>query len=302
MVTIDCGKCFENKPLNDTVRVDGKVYCSRCMDTTFPQEDMLDRKSVVKEFDPTVCSFCNKDFDDQQIKKVSVYPICTDCEKDLKNKAFPLWVKAFFVAILLIVCFSFFWNWKYYQAYNSIQESFGYVDRGDYNNAKKEMAEAAAKVPEVEDLKLLASYYNSVDLLSKDKYIEALTEFKKCRYKLPENYGVERLILEAEIGYAFDNKNYKGFLDATKKNLAIDSTSAASFTAVASAYACIYADKNDEEAKANALKFLNKAKVIDSTSAEMKEYYNRVEYRIESRKIIDADEFLKQFPNGWAKN
>ncbi|MXN91793.1 hypothetical protein GR160_11205 [Flavobacterium sp. Sd200] len=302
MRTAECSKCFETKPLNDTVKVDGNVFCSRCMDTTFPQPDMLDGKSVIKDFDPTACSFCDKDFGDEEIKKISVYPICAECEKKLKNKAFPVWVKAFFAAVLLLVCFSFAWNWKYYQAYNDIQDSFQFANIGDYNSAHKQMNSAANKVPEVEDLNLLAAYYGGIDLLSKDKNIEALKEFKKCSGNLPDDYGIEKLILQAEIGATFNARNYTGFLEATRKNYENDSISAVSNTAVASAYACIYADKKDESARLNALKYLDKAKAIDSTSAEMKEYYNRVEYRIATRNIIDSKEFTKQFPNGWAKN
>lgn len=164
------------------------------------------------------------------------------------------------------------------------------------------MKSASEKVPEVEDIKTISSYFNGIDLLTKDKSSEALKEFNKCKEKIPPDYDIKTLIMQARIGSAFDNKDYIGFLEASKENLELDTTLAVSFTSVASAYACLYANKGNEEDKYNSIKYLNRAKQIDSTSKEMTVYYNMVEYRIFSRKIIKREEFIKQFPNGWTKN
>jgi hypothetical protein len=214
----------------------------------------------------------------------------------------PNWVKAFFVGILVIVVGSIIWNWNYYAAYMNIKKSNEYFKNGDYFNAALVMKSASEKVPEVEDIKTISIYFNGINLLAKDKCSEALSEFEKCKDKIPQDYNINTLIIQARIGSAFDKKDYNGFLEASKDNLALDSTSAISFASVASAYACLYADKGNGDYKQNSIDYLYKAKQIDSTSKEMKDYYNMVDYRIDSRKIIKREEFIKQFPNGWIKN
>jgi hypothetical protein len=303
MKSLDCNICeTKNIPMNDTIKIDSKVHCGNCFETHFSDQKNLEGKLVEKETDPTVCSFCHTDFGNIELKKISAYPICDKCEVEIKNKTFPTWVKGFFVGILVIVLGSFFWNWKFYQAYNDVKQSNEFFQKQDYTNATLLMNDASNKVPEVEDLKTMSTYFHGIELLSKDKSAEALTEFNKCKDKVPADYNINTLIIQAKIGSTFDNKDYNGFLEASKQNLALDSTLAISLTSVASAYACIYADKGDDKAKQNAFAYLNKAKALDDTSKAMKEYYNMVEYRIETRKIIRREEFTKQFPKGWTKN
>ncbi len=303
MKIVACSHCDKKTvPLNDTIKISGKVYCNDCLQSEFPDEEALKGHIVEREFDPTVCASCSKDFDNIELKKVSSYPICNECEQDIKNKTFPMWVKAFFIGILVIVVSAFSWNWKYYQAYNNIKQSNEFAQKGDYAHAADLMGSASEKVPEVEDIRTMASYYKGIKLLSEDKSQEAMTEFNNCKDKLPPDFNVQSLIVQARIGIGFDNKDYEEFLAASKENLALDTTLAVSWTSVASAYACIYVDKGDNEAKKQAEIYLEKAKAIDSTSQAMKEYYNMVDFRIQTRQIIKREEFISKYPNGWTKN
>ena len=304
MKKIDCQNCDSKEvPLNETLKIEGSIYCSNCFNSHFPDKDVLSNKSVVRELDPSVCFSCNTDFGNMALKQIAQHPICEECEAALNNKIFPTWVKAFFVGILAIVVMAFFWNWKFYEAYNNIKKANASFQVGDYPNASALMQSASEKVPEVEDLKTIADYFKGIDLLAQDKNAEALVAFDACKNKIPPDYNIHQLIIQAKIGVAFDNKDYQGFLAAAKENLGLDSTSSAiSLTAIASAYACIYVDKGQEEAKQHTLEYLQKAKEKDSTSKEMADYYNKVEYRLETRNIISSKEFDKQFPNGWTKN
>jgi tetratricopeptide (TPR) repeat protein len=298
-----CDHC-DNKavPVNDTIKIDGEVFCIPCFESNFTGKKDLEGRLVEKEPDPTICSSCNKDFNDIELKKISRYPVCKECEIKIQNRTFPGWVKGFFAGIVGIVIFSIFWNWKYYQAYINVKKSNEYFIKGDYFTACNLMASASEKVPEVEDLKIISSYFKGIDLLTKDKSSEALIEFNKCKEKLPEDYNISPLISKAKIGSCFDNKDYDGFLSAAKENLESDTTSANSWASVASAYACIYAEKGKDTAKLQAYKYLEKAESIDSNSTEMKGYYNMIEYRIFTRQIIKREDFIKKFPTGWDKN
>ncbi|MBF4514772.1 hypothetical protein IRZ71_00360 [Flavobacterium sp. ANB] len=298
----ECTNC-DNKsvPLNETITINEKDFCQPCFEANFSDEEKLNGKTVEKKYDPTICSACATDFEEKELNKIGVYPHCNDCEAKVKSRVFPNWVKAFFIGIIVIILFSFYWNWQYYDAYSNIQDSNAYFDKGDFANATKLMAKASKEVPEVEDLKTLADYYDGFDLLKKDKNEEALNKFNACIGKIPPDFNLDLYINMAKIGATFDKKDYDGFLTAAKEILKIDSTASDAYASVASAYACIYASRNDESAKVKSYEYLKKAKAIDSTSAEAKFYYNLVEYRMFAHKIMSREEFIKQFPNGWTK-
>ncbi len=303
MIKTNCNSCNTQEiPINDTINIDGRIYCHDCFENQYSEKDALKDKSVKKQFDSTICSFCNKDFLDLELNKLGSYPICKDCEITVKNKTFPSWVKLFFISIVFIIIGSFLWNWKYYTAYNQILESNRSVEKGDYKKGSLLMNEASKIVPEVEDLHMLSEYYKGIDLLMNDKSTAALAVFEKYEDKFPPDYKVEDLIVQAKVGASFDKGDYKGFLDASKQSLDLDSTAARSFATVASAYSCLYAEKGDISDKSDAEKYLAKARKIDDKTKESKEYYNLIEYRLNTRKLIEREDFVKQFPNGWTKN
>lgn len=299
----DCDFCHKKSvPINETLKIDEKNYCHACIENEFPDENSLNGKKIEKVFDSTVCSLCDKDNGEIELKKIASHPICDNCEITIKKRTFPLWVKGFLAFILFITLFSFFWNWKYYQAYNNIKESNTYLEKGNYENASKLMADASEKVPEVEELKVLSNFYGGIDLLQKDKSKEALTALNKCKGVLPADYGLDLLISNAKIGVYFDKKDYDSFLLESKNILKVDSTKSNSWAGVASAYACLYAAKNIDSFKVKSLQHLEKALKIDSLSADSKEYRNRIEHRLYTKQIIRREEFIKKYPKGWSKN
>ena len=299
MKKIDCSICDKKAvAVAETIKVDGAVYCDTCFETEFEDPAKMTGKLIVKEADPTVCAFCQQDFGVIELPKLSVHPICDGCDAARKNKILPNWVKIFFIGILAIVVIAFIWNWRFYDAYQNYKKANVSFATGDYTNASLLMEKASQNVPEVEDLATLAHYFTGAAMLKADKNVEALKALELCKDKLPKDYDIDRLISAAKMGITFDDKNYEGFLAAAKETLTLDS-SAMSLGAIASAYACIYAEKGDPQAQKNALKFLDEAKQRDSTSDEALNFFDATAYRLHSRKIISREEFNKQFPNGW---
>ena len=147
MISTTCSNCHNGSvPINETAKIDGQVYCKECLDTHFSDKEKLAGKLVEKQHDPTICAFCNLD-DGLPLNKISDFPVCSACEIKVHNRTFPTWVKAFFGGVLLIVVFSFFWNWKYYQAYNAINQSTHYLNEGNLQKAFAFMSDASKKVP-----------------------------------------------------------------------------------------------------------------------------------------------------------
>jgi hypothetical protein len=299
---ITCNKCNNHTtPLNEAIKVSGIVYCIACAETEFTTEASLKGKTIERDIDPTICASCQGDYGSLVLDKIAAYPVCNDCKIKIKKRTFPLWVKAFFAAVLLLVVFSFSWNWRYYQGYQHINLSKAAVEKGDYATAARMIRFAEKKVPESEGVKLMSDYINGIDLLTREKSDSALALFTKCRNKLPPDYNIESMINAATAGDCFDKKDYGCFLTASIANLNIDS-SAAAWASVASAYACIYAQSGQDSTRKTAYKYLEKAKSIDSLTDDSKLYYNLIEYRIYSRQIIRRQEFIEKFPGGWLKN
>ena len=300
MKEVTCESCNrEDVPQNETLKVDGTVYCGSCLEKKFPEKEDLKGKRIEKEYDPTICTNCSKDFGRKVLNKISNFPICEECEETIKNRSFPNWVKLFFVGVLAIVIFSFCWNWRFYSSYRNIKKTGIALQNADYAQAAKLMQTASEEVPEVEDVKVLAAYYNGLSLLVSDKSTEALQEFEKCQNKLPDDYNLYSYTLQAKMGSGFDQKDYNLFLSAAKDILKLDSLAAMPWASVASAYACLYAKTGADSLKVLSDRFINKAKTIDNTSKVMLDYYNRIDHRITTREILSGAEFMMRFPNGW---
>ena len=74
---------------------------------------------------------------------------------------------------------------------------------------------------------------------------------------------------------------------------------------LASAYACKYAETQDDQYKVKSLLALERARSLSGADAQLKaahdEYAQRILHRLHTREIIDRDEFYQRYPNGWTK-
>ncbi len=301
---VTCSHCNRTDvPVNESLHIDEVVYCHNCVNTTFT-EDQLKGRTVVNEFDPTVCSNCSKDFGDTTLEKVAQYPMCPECTKAIHEKSFPTWVKAFFIGILVVVVFSAVYNWRFVEGYKEIQAGGKAMGMGDYKGALASFEAAARHVPEQKDFEPLIHFCRGVTFLQDDHSAAALPELEACLEFMPPGYNASMLITQAQIGAAFDTKDYGLFLQHTKNFLQNDTTQAISWAGVASAYACLYATSKADSLKDRYIAYRTKAlSIADSANQnELAVYINRLDHRIETGDIITAKQFSEKFPNGWAKN
>jgi DNA-directed RNA polymerase subunit RPC12/RpoP len=208
MQTTTCSKCANSAvPLNSSLQIDGLIYCEDCIKTDFNTDESLEDKQVVKVHDPTVCSNCGKDNGLVELPKISIYPICDDCNVAIRNKTFPTWVKAFLAFLAALILFSFCWNARFFQSKANFDASVNAFHNKDFKKASELMKLASEQVPEVWDLHLMANFYSGVALLEEDKSVEALAALETCEGKLPANFPVDMLILQAKLGAYFDQKD-----------------------------------------------------------------------------------------------
>jgi tetratricopeptide (TPR) repeat protein len=302
MRKVTCHDCASaDVPLNESVNVEERDYCGPCAKKNFPDEASVAGKKIVKTLDPTICTECATDFGDTVIPKLAHYPICDPCQKAIREKTFPKWVKAFLLGIAAIVVFSFCWNWPYYQAYSDLQTANELAADGNYTKGAQLMQSASKKAPEVEDLKTLAHFFQGVAYLQTDQAAKALPLLLECEGKLPDDFDLPSLVLGAQSTIAFEKQDYEAFLKANQSIFEKDSTVVDNWFGVASAYSCLYATKGTIADKNQALHYLAGADKIDSTSADCKFYHSLIAYRIENQKMITREAFKKQFPHGWTK-
>jgi len=302
MEPITCFVCKkENVPFEDAHEINKAHYCTECVEKE-TQTEPTTEVGPDDTLNESVCAFCNTEHEGKILPKHSVYPICDNCKTDLDKSIFPLWVKLFFAGVLALVIFSIFWNWRFFSAYNDIKKSNSYYTSADVAKAAGYMQHAAENVPESKDVVAMASYFTALKLLQEDKSAAALVELEKCKDLPEESFHINQLTLQAEMGVGYDTRDYNLFLKAAKDNLQLDTTQSYAWASVASAYACLYAQKGADSLKTLALRNLKTAKSIDSVSAEYKEYSGRILYRLNTKNIINKQEYDKLYPNGYTSN
>jgi len=300
MKTIACDHCAKaSVPQNETIQIEHSVYCEDCLKTHFPLDSHLEGKHIEKVYDPIVCAFCENDFGSKELETMGGIPSCEPCTTKARSYPFPMWVKAFMLGIAAIVLFSTYWNFRFFEAYEHLNQSWVASDTGNFEAAYIHIETASEQVPENHELKTLASYFKGVYYLQNDKASKAYPLLLACEQDLPYDYDVSRMVRQARISMNFDDADYEGFLSGTQEQLELDKSIPLSWASVASALACIYATTDNDSFRLESLRHIMKAKELSSYSEEIQEYTMRINYRLQSKEIITTEEFYAKFPNGW---
>ena len=299
-----CEKCEGEFPMNDTLKVRENVVCRECAQSILSKEKIR-ANQLQQQIDPTICTGCGLDNGDTELPRLGQVPVCPDCRKSYKNRPFPMWIKAALIGIVIFVASTLIWNSRFIHAYYDLRRFGAATDAGDFELAAGYMISASEHVPENEYLLTYASWYKGMILLVHDKYAEALERFVFCRGRvgINEESDLEDLIMNARIGVAFDNCNYDEFLQLSLQMNERYKDDLTYTMKLASAYACKYAETQDEQHKTKSMTTLESAKTLASSQPEEKEYFAeyemRILYRLHTREIINKDEFYKRYPDGW---
>jgi tetratricopeptide (TPR) repeat protein len=300
MIQVTCQECDQSISMNESVKIMDQYYCIDCAKGIYESREDLTEEDFEPQIDPTICVQCQKDNDATPWDKIVELPACPDCISFVRNRPFPNWVKVFFLAILAIVIFSLFWNYRFIQAYIDLREFRAATSKADAEIAAAHLQSAAQHVPESEDLKVLATFYQGIACLQKDQSAQALKHFQSCQGKLPNDMKLEQWIRQAKIGVAFDNRDYDTFLRLAYESYQSNPADARSAARVASAYACKYVETGSESFKQKSLEHLQKARDMSPPNdPDFLEYEQRILYRLHAREVITRKQFYVKFPNGW---
>jgi hypothetical protein len=244
MLSKPCENCKQVFPASELFQVGSRTLCSACGEA-FLAENSVPKESVWKESDPTVCVNCGADNGEKPWSTLMTAPTCDDCLSFYRNRPYPTWVKWWFVAIVVFVIFSLGWNLRFMRAYFEMHASFKAMRSGEVEEAATLMHAAAEHVPEESSLRTLEHFDQGLVALKNGKDAEALSLFDQCR-DMPASYGVDQLRSEAEIGVAFEKKDYDRFVALAEQLQARNPANPIAAAQVASALACKYAVTGDE--------------------------------------------------------
>lgn len=291
-----CSICGNQTPLNSILNIDQVAHCEKCLSEKFPDERDLNGKLITREFDQTVCANCSTDFGERILNKIGEYPTCTACERLVEERIFPVWVKAFFAGIIVLVILSGILNWRFVRGYYLDKKTKTVMASMDAEKIATHFSELSANVPEVPEFQTVALLNAGIELMANDRSDEAYKLFQQCT-SLPENYYVDIYMQEAKIGAAFENKDYRQFLIEAKRFLVYDS-SATSLAQVASAYSCLFASEKSDSTFLLANDYINRAESKDPEQT-LTSYLNMIRYRLTTGNIVTRAQFEAKFPNGY---
>ena len=304
MQNVTCEKCEGQFPFNDTLKVRGSVLCKACAESVFAEEKIL-ANEVKRQIDPTICVGCGLDNGDAELSKLGQFPVCQACETTFKNRPFPGWVKAALVGMVILVVSMMVWNWRFVRAYYELKCSVAALNIGDLERGATHFISMARLIPESAGIQTYSAFYEGMLLLNQDKSAEALERLQSCKGRIAEESYLDELILNAQVGVAFDQADYDEFLRLALQLEATHQDDPVYAGQLASAYACKYADTKEEQFKVSSLAALDRARTMASAKPEFQasfaEYEQRILHRLHTKEIISRAEFYKRYPNGWTE-
>jgi hypothetical protein len=304
MRQVECSRCQALLPLSDTFGVLGQTVCEPCGNEIIAeQQQPLAAGDVARNVDPTVCHWCHQD-GEHDLPTVCELPICTPCESRLRNFPFPGWIKASFVALVVLGIGSFIYNYRFADALFASRQAGKAWATGDFETAANRMERAAALVPEMADFRDQANLFRGVQFLRDDRSKEAVPLLVAMRQKNPAVPLFRQLVLQAELGAAFDDKHYDVMLEKAVALAELLPGDRSTKYHLASAYACRYAETGDTTFKDKSLEALAAGDQMAGNGPEIDEaarqdFRQRLLFRLATREIIDKKEFAARFPQGW---
>jgi hypothetical protein len=290
--------------MDEALKVRGVLVCVACAESIFKNEK-IQRNQVQKQIDPTICIGCGLDNGDADLAMLGQLPVCQACETLFKNRPFPGWIKGALVAMVILVISILAWNSRFIRAYYELRCFASEMAMGDLQRGAPHFISASRLVPENVELQTYGAFYEGVLLLGQDKSAEALKLLQSCVGRVAAETNIDELIMDAKVGVAFDQGDYDQFLQLALEMDAKHKDDPVYAEQLASAYACKYAETQNEQYKIKSLAALDRSKTLVSLKPEFQTFYadyeQRILHRLYTREIISRNEFQKRYPNGWAE-
>ena len=309
MRSVECTACGKTDiPMGESYTLDDVVHCNECAEKVLSSVPESERPVVLRQVDPSICKRCGKDAGALVYEKIAGVVLCDDCYQFVRARPFPKWIYACLGAIALILLISYSLNAKYVMAYKYAEKGKQDFADGKYAEAAENARLAYEALPSIKGNAFNYHFSRALSLYMLDSASESIAEYDSARSLLSSAdvqtiATVNRCREQSVASYAFDKQDYRTYCEICKQHYLQDSTSFRECATVASGYACLYAQRDDDSLKASAEYYLQRAKKLlaDDTDPNGHMYLNRIEHRLYTRSVISHADFNKQFPTGWRK-
>ena len=248
--------------------------------------------------DPTVCAWCRRDNGSTPLPNDGVAPVCDACNERHLHHPFPGWIFLFLVLAFALAAGAMVVNARFYGAWSGFRAARRDFAEGRFEQAASGIAAAAARVPESVELAEASWLFQGVFFVFQDRSAEAVPLLRRWVTVHAEDETIGQLLLQAEIGVAYDARDYALMYEKAADLRDSSPGVNQSVLQLASAAACRYAETGDERFRREAETLVSqvRARAPAEEREATEEYIARILHRLSTREIIDKDEYDRRFP------
>lgn len=153
-----CASCAAEFPAGQMFHVDGAPVCEPCGNRLLGEAKAKGHKPTVgRLLDPTVCTRCNTDYGDTALPLIGGTPVCNNCAPALYAHPFPVWLKASFAALLLLLAVALWRDAPYFRAGRHLVQARRALNARDYQAATAHFAAVLPVRPTDQEVVLLGA-------------------------------------------------------------------------------------------------------------------------------------------------
>lgn len=297
-----CERCQCTQPMNEMVSVRGQEFCRLCAEALIGERDKstFQEGDILLLTDPTICGRCGSDGGEAVYEALAGSPMCAPCTQYLRAHPYPAWLKIAAAALACFVIFSLWNNLRFLEAHMLLTQFDEDVAEPDLDTLTGRYEQLAQKMPEIDLFDHMAHYFRSAKAMAAGDYGTAESELRPLIGKLPPEYEIQRALDQIELAKAFDEKDYDHFVELSVADQARHPGEPMAEAQLASAYACQFAVSGDAAAQQQSFDHISAArKLAESAPQEAKDslehYIARISHRLDTREIIDENEYAKRF-------
>ena len=148
MRTERCGECGAVTPIAGMWRVADAPCCGACAERVVAERGPFREDQVARMFDATVCANCGFDGGERELPRLANLPTCEGCCERLRNRPFPLWIRASLAALLALLVASQVVGARYFGAATNVVRAERRIGEKEYAEASALLAAALKEAPD----------------------------------------------------------------------------------------------------------------------------------------------------------
>ena len=178
---LNCSSCAGEFPAGQMFAVNDVPLCEPCADRLVVDAQAKHRNPrVVRILDPTICSRCKTDNGDTDLRLIGGVPFCPSCGAALYAYPFPMWLKASFAALVLLLAFALWHDAPYFAAGKQLAAARRDMERARYKSAVDHFAQVLPLKPTDQEVVLLGvkAYLMTGDVAGAQQFVQLRDEYE----------------------------------------------------------------------------------------------------------------------------